>query len=78
MDRVRAADRVDADLRQSDRADVARLHQLRNRADRVLDRDVRIEPRRAINVDVIDAEALERVREKIFDRGRTRIESEPR
>ena len=45
-----------ADLREADVAHVAGLHQLGDRADRLLDRHVRIEPRRAVDVDVVGAE----------------------
>ena len=73
----RAADRVGADLREADVAHVAGLHQLRDRADGLLDRDVRVEPRRPVHVDVVRAQPLERVRHRGLDRLRARVVAEP-
>ena len=53
----RARDRLDADLGEADVAHESRLHHVGDGADGVLDRHVRIEARRAVDVDVIDAEA---------------------
>ena len=64
MHRVRAADGFGADFRQADVPIAARLHHVGDRADRVLDRHVGIEPRRAVDVDVVDAEPLQRVGEE--------------
>ena len=58
-------------------AHVAGLHQVGDRADRVFDRHRRIEPRRAVDVDVIDAEPRQAVREEVLHRGGARVEAEP-
>ena len=73
-----AADRLGADLRQPDVADVAGLDQLGDRADRLLDRHVRVEPRRAVDVDVVGAEPLQRVGEEVLHRGRAARRSRAR
>ncbi len=73
-----AADRLGADLGEADVADVAGLHQLGDRADGLLDRHVGVQARRAVDVDVVDAEARERVGERGLDRGRARVVAEPR
>ena len=63
-----APHRLGADLRQPDVADVAGLHHLGDGADRVLDRHGGIEPRRAIDVDVVGAEPAQRVGEEVLHR----------
>ena len=65
-----AADGLGADLGQADVADVAGLHHVGDRADGVLDRDGGVEARRAVDVDVIDAEARQAVREEVLGRRR--------
>ena len=45
-----------ADLGEADVADVAGLDHLGDRADRLLDRHVRVEARRPVDVDVVGAE----------------------
>ena len=72
-----AADRLGADLRQADVADVAGLHQVGDGADRVLDRHVRIEARRTVDVDVVDAEPLQRVGEEVLHRRRAGVVADP-
>jgi hypothetical protein len=72
-----AAQGFRADLGQADVADVAGVHQLGDGADGVLDRHVRVEPRRAVDVDRLDTEALQRVRRRGLHRHRARIVSEP-
>ena len=47
-------------------ADVAGLHQFGDGADGLLDRYVRIEPAGPVDVDVVGAEALERIGEAVF------------
>ena len=59
---VRAADRVGADLGEADVTHVAGLHQLGDGADRLLDRHVGVEPRGPVDVDVVDAQALQACR----------------
>jgi hypothetical protein len=76
MHGVRPADRVGTDLRESDVPHVTRLHQVGDRTDRLFDRYGRIEPCRPVDIDVIDAEPDERVREKILDRGGTRVDAD--
>ena len=58
-------------------ADVASLHEVGNRADRVLDRHVRVEARGTIDVDVVDAEPLQRVGCEGLHRGRPGVEADP-
>ncbi len=62
MDGGGPADGLRADLRQADVADVAGLHQLGDGADRVLDRHVRVEAGRAVDVDVVHAQPLQACR----------------
>ena len=61
-----AADRLGADLRQADMPDIACLHQIGDRADRILDRHIRIEPRRPVDVDMVDAQPLQRIGAKVL------------
>ena len=72
-----AADRLGADLGQADMADIAGLHQVGDGADRVLDRHVRIEPRRAVDVDMVDAEPLQRIGGEVLHRRRPCVEADP-
>ena len=78
MDLGRAPDRLDADLGQPDVAHVARLHEIGDRTDRVLDRNLRIEPRRPVDVDVVDAEPGQAVCEGVLGRGRPGVVAEER
>ena len=73
MDRVRAPHGLRTRLGETDVADVAGLHELRDRADRLLDRDVREDASRPVDIDVVGAETAERVREEVLDRGRTQV-----
>ena len=57
-----------ADLGEADGADVAGLHQVGDGADRVLDGHGGVEARRAVDVDVVDAEARQGVGEEVLDR----------
>jgi hypothetical protein len=59
VDLVRAADRLRARFRQAERAHLAGFHQALHRADRILDRHVRIDAVLVIEVDDVDAEALQ-------------------
>ena len=59
MDLARAAQRLDAGLRQAEVADLAGLHEVGHRADRVLDRRARVDAVLVVEVDVIDAEPLQ-------------------
>src|SRR5205807_530673 len=60
-----------------DGANVARLDQIRNGANRVLDRYSRIESCRPVDVDVIDAQTREAVDEKVSDRYRPGVDAAP-
>src|ERR1039458_1589479 len=77
MSSLRAADRLGADLRESYVAHVARLDELRDRADALLDRHVGIEARRAVDVDVLDTKACQRVRQRSLDRRWARVVAKP-
>jgi len=66
MDGGGAADGLRADFRKPDVPHVARLDHLGDGADGFLDGHLRIDARRAIDVDVLDAEALQGVGEEIF------------
>ena len=72
----RPVDRLGSDLRKPDVADIASLDHFRDGADRVLDRHVRIEPRRTVDVDMIRAEALQSVGERILHGRRPRVEAD--
>ena len=77
MRSLRAADRRRAHFRETDVPDVTGTHHVGDRADRVFDRDRGIEPRRAIDVDVLRPQPLERIGEKILHRRRPRIVAAP-
>ncbi|MGX1269837.1 hypothetical protein RKD18_003031 [Streptomyces phaeoluteigriseus] len=53
------ADRLGADLAEADVPDVSLLDEFGDRADGLLDGDGRVEPGDAVDVDVLDTEALE-------------------
>ena len=57
---VRAADRLGAGLGEADVADLALLHQFGHRADGLLDRRVGVDAVLVVEVDVVDAQALQR------------------
>ena len=59
-------------------ADVALLDEVGDGADRLLDRHVRVEARGAVDVDDVDAEALQRVGGEVLHRGGAAIDAEPR
>ena len=70
MDGCGPADGVGADFGQADMADIAGLDHVGDGADRVFDRHVRIEPGRAVDVDIVDAEPLQRIGDEVLQRGR--------
>src|SRR3546814_7689252 len=74
---VCASDRLGAHFGQPDVTHIARLDQLGDRADRVLDRHVRIEPRGAVYVDHFGAYSLQRIGGKVLHRRRTPVETGP-
>ena len=76
MDRSGTPDRLGADLRKADLPDIALADDLGDRADRVLDRYDRVEPGRAVDVDVVGAKALKRIGEKGLHRRRPRVEAD--
>src|SRR5207244_4880786 len=57
---MRATDRVGGRLGEAEIADLPRFHELRHRADRVLDRRVWIDAMLIVKVDSFDAEAFQR------------------
>ena len=73
VNRVRTPHGLGTRLGETDVADVAGLHELRDRADRLLDRDVREDASRAVDIDIVGAETAERVGEEVLDRGRTQV-----
>src|SRR5580704_601529 len=56
-------------------AHIALLDEIGDRTDRLLDRHTRIEPRRAVNVDVVGAEPLQAVGDKVLHCGRPGVET---
>jgi hypothetical protein len=60
MDRVCARELVDSDLRQADRARLARADRAGERGPRLLERQLGVDAVQLVEVDVIDAEASER------------------
>ncbi len=67
MHRVRAADGVCAHFRQADMPDIAGADHVGDGADGVFDRNGRIQPSRAVDIDVIGAEAAQRIGQEVFD-----------
>lgn len=72
-----AADRRGADLAEADVPDVPLLDEFGDGADGLLDRDVGVEPGDAVDVDVVDAEALEGVRGEVLHGGRAAVVPAP-
>jgi hypothetical protein len=64
---VRATDRVRSCLRESEVADLARLHELRHRPDGLLDRDPGIHPMLVEQVDVVGPESIQRAVDRTPD-----------
>src|SRR5208282_2881623 len=60
MNRVRAANRIYARLRQSEVADFSLAYQLSHRTDGFLDRHLLVYAMLVVEIDVVDAEALQR------------------
>jgi hypothetical protein len=77
VDGGRAANGVGAGLREADVADIARLDHLGDRAHGLLDRDVRVDARRPVDVDVVGPKAPQRVGEEVPDRLRAAVVSRP-
>ncbi len=77
MGRGGAADRVGAYLGKPDLAHVAGLHEFADRTHGLLDRDLGVEPRRAVDVDLVSAEAPERVGGRGLDRSRAGVVAKP-
>ena len=70
---MRAADGLDADLGEADVAHVALLDEVGDRADRVLDRHVRVEARGAVDVDDVDAAGASGCRRRSSSRRRAGV-----
>src|SRR3954469_11201220 len=70
-------DAVRAALREPDVADVAGVDELLDGADGLLDGHVRIHARRPVDVDVVGAEAAQRVGQRGLDRLRAGVVAEP-
>ena len=73
-----AADGIGADLGQPDMSHVSGVDHVFDRADRVLDRHPRVEPGRAVHVDMVGAKALQRVRQRGLHRGGAAVETQKR
>ena len=73
--RGRPADRLRTDLGQPDRPDVAGLDHVGDRTDGLLDRHVRVEPSGTVDVDVVGAEALQRVGQEGAHGGRPGVDA---
>jgi hypothetical protein len=72
-----AADGVRSDFGQPDVTNITSLHHLGDRPDRVFDRHGRIEPRGAIDVDVVGAKPAQRRGKEVLHRGRPCIIAQP-
>jgi hypothetical protein len=72
---MRASYRLRSNLREADCANPTRFHEIRDGADRVLDRNARVEAAGAIDVHMIEAETRERVGQEVLDRGWASIEA---
>src|SRR5947208_207847 len=75
--RVRASDGLGAQFRQTDRSHVAGLHEIRDGADSLLDGHGGIQAGWPVDVNVIDAEARQRVRQKVLHRCGPRVDAQP-
>ncbi len=73
----RAAEGFRSHFGQADVAHVARLHEIGDGADGVLDRHGRIQPRGPVDVDVVQAQALQGIGREGLDRFRAAVEAEP-
>ncbi len=71
------ADGVGADLAEADVPDVAPLDEFRDGADGLLDRHVGVGAGDAVDVDVVDAQALQGVRGEVAHRGRAAVDRAP-
>ena len=71
--RRRAPDRLGGGFGEADVAHIAGLHHVGDGADGVLDRHLRVDARRLIEIDIIGAEPAQRIAEKILDRLRPRV-----
>src|SRR3546814_8559618 len=72
-----SVDGIGADLGEADVADMSCLHHVGDRADGLLDRHLRIEPGGPVDVDVVDAQALQRIGEEGLHRRRPAVEADP-
>ena len=72
---MRPPDRVCAEFGQPDVPDVSLLHQLRDRADRLLDRHLWVEPRRPVDIDMVDTQAHQRIGQEVLHRRRSGVQA---
>ncbi|MBB3540877.1 hypothetical protein FHT97_001590 [Rhizobium sp. BK399] len=56
---------------------ITSLDHVADRADRLLDRNIGIQARRAVNIDVVDAEAFQRIGKEVLDRRRAGVVTAP-
>src|SRR5436190_19096825 len=77
MHRVSSPDRFDTYFGKTNRWHIAGLDQIGNRTHRVFNWNCRIQPRRTVDIDVIDTKTCQALREEIFDGDRSRIYSKP-
>ena len=78
MHGVCSSNRSGRRLRHADVAHVTRLHHLCDSANGILDRHRRIDARRLVQIHVVRTESLQRVCQKIFHRGRARVDADER
>jgi hypothetical protein len=76
MGGMRAPERLGSCLRQADVAHPAGVDHLRDRSDRVLDRDGRVHATEAVDVDVIGAQALQGVGQEVPYRHRPSVDAD--
>ena len=74
---VRPAERVRADLGETDVADVPGLHHLGEDTDGLLDRQRVVDPSRSVDVDVVRAQSAQAVGEEVPDRRRPGVDAAP-
>src|SRR5262245_26813442 len=77
MHRVSSPDRFDTYFGKADLSHIPGLDQIRNRTHRVFNWNRWIQPRRTVDIDVIDAKTRQALRDEIFDGDRSGIYSKP-
>src|SRR5581483_7759258 len=76
MHRRRAPDRRRSRLRQAEETNLAGAHEIRHRADRLFDRDVRVDAVLVIEIDRVDLQALQRRVARLADVLRRSVDAE--